>query len=215
MRSQLWSFYPFVPNRQTLHTSAAPCSTLEARWGFTTPFHSHSKCLKCFISLQEPQVWLPSPGPGALPGSGSELPLGCAATASTMWGGRRDSCVPSPNSIPLSSCRCAGQEGPAEPLWPKKSHQWKARRGTTIQLSCAMSSGHGVAGPSCGSNTCFQLHWPKRPCCSSNSGNQIGHLKLDGMSNTKKWTGWNFSIYCIKKLIYFTSQCLIKCNKKM
>lgn len=107
-RSQLWSFYPFVPNRQTLHTSATPCSMLEASWGFTTPFHSHSKCLKCFISLQEcePQAWLPSLGPGALPGSGSELPLGCAGTASTMWGGRRDSCAPSPNSIPLSSCRC-------------------------------------------------------------------------------------------------------------
>lgn len=126
---------------------------LEARWGFTTPFHSHSKCWKClYSSLQElsHKHGFHLQGQGCCqaaaqssPWAVLELPQQCGVGEGTAV-----PLVPIPSLCPPAG---AGQEEPAEPLWPKKSHQWTARRGTTIQLSCA-SSGHRAAGPSCGSN---------------------------------------------------------------
>lgn len=114
-------------------TLFTPCSVLKASWGFTTPFHSHRKGWKSFITLQEcePQAGSTS-RPGALPGRAQSCPWALLELPQKRGEGEGNSCapLPFPSLYPPAG---AGQEGPAEPLWPKKHHQWKARRGTTMQ----------------------------------------------------------------------------------
>lgn len=141
-------------------TLFTPRSMPEASWGFTIPFHSHSKCLKCSISPQEwePQAWFPSLGPGLLPGSGSELPWAVLELPQHGVGEGNRTAVPLlPNFISLSSCTCrAGganwasltkkmpsmksQEGnnhPAElcQVWP-----WGCRSLTWVKFSASSST---------------------------------------------------------------------------
>lgn len=131
-------------------TLFTPCSMLEASWGFPTPFRRHSNCLKCFISLQEcePQVWLPPLGPGVLPGSGSELPLGCAGTASTAWGGRWEQLCPF-SQFHLSVLQVQGRRGQLSLSDQKNAIKEKSGG---EQPSSWAGSGCGAAGPSRGSN---------------------------------------------------------------
>lgn len=74
----------------------------------------------------------------------------------------------------------AGQEGPPEPPWPKKKKipLMKSQEGDNHPAEPWQLWGQGcraalpaARAPHVDQILCFQLHWPKRPCCSSNAGN--------------------------------------------
>lgn len=129
-------------------TLFTPCSTLEASWGFTSPFHSHRKGFKSFISLQEcePQAGSTTRARGAAAQRCSwallELPQQCGVGEGAV------PLLPTPSLYPPAG---AGQEGPAEPLWPKNAINEKPGEEQPCKLSWA-SSGRGAAGPSRGSH---------------------------------------------------------------
>lgn len=133
---------------------------LEASWGLTTPCQRHSKCFKCLISLQEwaTSVASISSARGAVRQQLRAAPGLCWNCLNNVgWEKGTAGPLPSPYSIPLSSCRCrAGgaswasltkkmpsmksQEGNKHPaelcqLWP-----WGCRPLTWVKSSASSST---------------------------------------------------------------------------